>query len=139
MINLFQDVVTNLSLKNVIFLCRGVSEGHEKKITRPSSSFMINRTQLKFENHWSLKLQIFALCKEKYTHIHHWIFSKMSLNILVAWPVSTLRAQVRKVNIKCKKVFQLWVLFLKMYISYAATFFLPSTYRVNLFVFHWYF
>ena len=60
----------------------------------------------------------------------------MSLNILVTWTISTLRAQVRKVIIKCKKVmlFNLRVLFIKMYISYVAKLFLPTTYRVNFFI-----
>ena len=44
---------------------RGVPQGHANKISRPSASFRINRTQLNFKNHELLRLQTGTLYQEK--------------------------------------------------------------------------
>ena len=51
MINLFQDVMANVSQKIVNFMGRGISQGHGNKILRPLTSFMTNWTQKKFKNY----------------------------------------------------------------------------------------
>ena len=50
MIRLFQDVVTNLSQKNVNCVDRDIRQGHENKILRPSGKSLINMALLKFKN-----------------------------------------------------------------------------------------
>ena len=51
MINIVSDIVTNFLPKHVSCMGKGIPQGHDNKISRPSPSFMINRTQLKFKNH----------------------------------------------------------------------------------------
>ena len=43
---------------------KGIPQGHDTKISRPSESFMINKAQLKFINHPFLRFQIIILCME---------------------------------------------------------------------------
>ena len=62
---LFQDTETNISIKTVSCMGRGILQGHDNKLSRPSESFMIDRTQLKLKKYWFLKLQISAVCLEK--------------------------------------------------------------------------
>ena len=50
-INLFQNVVTDFSLKNVSCMVRAIPQGHENKVSRRFVGFMIiTRTQLKLKN-----------------------------------------------------------------------------------------
>ena len=42
---LFQDAVTNFSQQYVICISRGTPQGHDNKISKPSASFLITRTQ----------------------------------------------------------------------------------------------
>ena len=100
------------------------------------------KLKLKFNNHRFLRLQIITLCQES-NHAHSYkslafLVSKMGWNTLVAHTVSNLKAKLWKVLMKCKSVmfFKFWVLFLKMYLLVVATFFLPSTYSVKLFLTH---
>ena len=53
MINIFSECfkLINFPLKYDSFMGRGVLQCHDNKIPRPSSSFMINKTQLKFRSH----------------------------------------------------------------------------------------
>ena len=48
---LFQVAVANISPRNVSYMGRAIPQSHDSKISRPSTSFMIDRTQLKFQNH----------------------------------------------------------------------------------------
>ena len=59
---LFQEAVTKFSQKCVGCMGGGIPMGHDNKIVRPSSSYMINRTRLNFENHQFLGLQVNTLC-----------------------------------------------------------------------------
>ena len=54
MINLFQNAMTTFSTKNTSSTGRGIFQGYDKKgskILYTSESFIINRTQLKFNSH----------------------------------------------------------------------------------------
>ena len=51
MINTVSDAVTNVSQKYVSCIGRGMPQGHDNKISRPSTSFMITRSQLELKNH----------------------------------------------------------------------------------------
>ena len=51
--------------KNVSCMGRGIPQGYNNNISRLAASFMINRTQLKFKNHWFLGLEISTLYQEK--------------------------------------------------------------------------
>ena len=80
MINLHQDAMRNLSPKNMNCIGRGVPQGHKRKVSRRSVSFLINKLQLKFKNHWFLRLRISMLMSGNVNHIyilkyiHHWRF-----------------------------------------------------------------
>ena len=62
MANIFQDHLTNVSLKYMSYMGRGIPHGYDNKISRPFASFILDRTQLKFKNHRFLRLQISVLC-----------------------------------------------------------------------------
>ena len=49
---MFQDIGKNVSPEYVSCTGRGIPQTHDKKISRPTASFMINRTKLKFKNHY---------------------------------------------------------------------------------------
>lgn len=81
-----------------------------------------------------MKIQIVTLCNHTYSHtLLTSLVSKMNSNTLV-------RAQLLTGPVKCKSVmfFNLWALFLKIYI-FDVAFFLSSTCPVNAFFFGWYF
>lgn len=82
-----------------------------------------------------MKIQIVTLCNHTYSHtLLTSLVSKMNSNTLV-------RAQLLTGPVKCKSVmfFNLWALFLKIYI-FDVAFFLSSTCPVNaFFFFRWYF
>ena len=56
----FRDAVTNLSPHNVSWIGRGILQGHNK-ISRSSASFMIDMSQLKFKDHWFLRLLKYSI------------------------------------------------------------------------------
>ena len=77
-----------------------------------------------------MKIQIVTLCNHTYSHtLLTFLVSKMNSNTLA-------RAQLLTGPVKCKSVmfFNLWALFLKIYI-FDVAFFLSSTYPVNAFFF----
>ena len=77
-----------------------------------------------------MKIQIVTLCNHTYSHtLLTSLVSKMNSNTLV-------RAQLLTGPVKCKSVmfFNLWALFLKIYI-FDVAFFLSSTCPVNAFFF----
>ena len=70
----------------------GVLQGHDNKISRPSASSIISRTQLKFKNNSFLRLQTSILCEEKKgMHILTVPVYKLGLTSLVAQFVSIFR------------------------------------------------
>ena len=62
MANIFQDHLTNVSLKYMSYMGRGIPHGYDNKISSPFASFILDRAQLKFKNHRFLRLQISVLC-----------------------------------------------------------------------------
>ena len=107
---LFQDTMTSLSLQNVSRIDRDTFQGHDNKIPRPSTSFIIIRTQLKFKSHWFLRIQISTLCQEKWTFHTSLTFlvSKVGLSTHVDQPGFILREKLRNFVMKCKIFF--WLL-----------------------------
>ena len=69
MVNLVSRCCRILFANNVSYMGGGIPKGHDNKISRPSASFMNDRTQLKFKNHWFLRLQTSTLCQDTYIYI----------------------------------------------------------------------
>ena len=64
MANIFQDHLTNVSLKYMSYMGRGIPHGYDNKISRHFASFIVDSAQLKFKNHRFLRLQISVLCQK---------------------------------------------------------------------------